>query len=86
MVFNLADKIEVFLDANFYLLIPHSSMNSIANIFIKLMENKVILISIDGMRPDGFLACKNPYIEIISKKEALDIDDIEDYKMCQAMW
>ena len=43
MVFNLADKIEVFLDANFYLLIPHSSMNSIANIFIKLMENKVIL-------------------------------------------
>lgn len=25
-------------------------------------ENKVILISVDGMRPDGFLACKNPYI------------------------
>lgn len=25
--------------------------------------NKVILISVDGMRPDGFLACKNPYIE-----------------------
>ena len=24
---------------------------------------KVILISIDGMRPDGFLVCKNPYIE-----------------------
>lgn len=23
---------------------------------------KVILISVDGMRPDGFLACKNPYI------------------------
>ena len=26
-------------------------------------ENKVILISVDGMRPDGFLACGNPYIE-----------------------
>lgn len=25
-------------------------------------ENKVILISVAGMRPDGFLACKNPYI------------------------
>ena len=25
--------------------------------------NKVILISVDGMRPDGFLACNNPYIE-----------------------
>ena len=27
------------------------------------MSNKVILISVDGMRPDGFLSCKNPYIE-----------------------
>ena len=26
------------------------------------MENKVILISIDGMRPDGFLNCGNPFI------------------------
>ena len=25
--------------------------------------NKAILISVDGMRPDGFLTCKNPYIE-----------------------
>ena len=24
--------------------------------------NKVILISVDGMRPDGFLSCNNPYI------------------------
>ena len=24
--------------------------------------NKVILISVDGMRPDGFLSCGNPYI------------------------
>ncbi|MBR2460595.1 MAG: alkaline phosphatase family protein [Clostridia bacterium] len=26
------------------------------------MEKKVILISIDGMRPDGFLQCGNPFI------------------------
>jgi len=25
-------------------------------------KNKVILISVDGMRPDGFLKCGNPYI------------------------
>lgn len=27
------------------------------------MENKAILISIDGMRPDGFLQCGNPFCE-----------------------
>lgn len=27
------------------------------------MNNKVILISIDGMRPDGFLQCGNPFAE-----------------------
>ena len=27
------------------------------------MENKVILISIDGMRPDGLRACGNPYVK-----------------------
>ncbi|MBQ2738436.1 MAG: alkaline phosphatase family protein [Clostridia bacterium] len=27
------------------------------------MENKVILISIDGMRPDGLMGCGNPYIQ-----------------------
>ena len=27
------------------------------------MDNKVILISIDGMRPDGLLACGNPFVE-----------------------
>ncbi len=31
-------------------------------------KEKVILISIDGMRPDGFLGCKNPYINEIIKK------------------
>lgn len=32
------------------------------------MNNKVILISVDGMRPDGFLACGNPYINELMKK------------------
>ena len=31
------------------------------------MKQKVILISIDGMRPDGFLNCKNPYINEMMK-------------------
>ena len=29
------------------------------------MENKVILISIDGMRPDGLRACGNPYLSTL---------------------
>ena len=31
------------------------------------MENKVILISIDGMRSDGFEQCANPYIDELKK-------------------
>ena len=31
------------------------------------MKEKVILISIDGMRPDGFLACGNPFTEEMMK-------------------
>lgn len=31
-------------------------------------QNKVILISIDGMRPDGFLQCGNPYIHELMNK------------------
>lgn len=31
------------------------------------MENKVILISIDGMRPDGLRACGNPYVKELEK-------------------
>jgi len=38
------------------------------------MENKVILISVDGMRPDGFLACCNPYIELMMKKAYYTLD------------
>ena len=32
------------------------------------MENKVILISIDGMRPDGLKACKHPFLQEMMKK------------------
>ena len=32
------------------------------------MKNKVILISIDGMRPDGLKACGNPYLSELEKK------------------
>ena len=32
-----------------------------------------------------FVYGKNPYLQIVSKSEALDIDDIEDYKMCEAL-
>ncbi len=38
------------------------------------MKNKVILISIDGMRPDGFLQCGNPCIEEIMKKAYYSLD------------
>jgi len=31
------------------------------------MKNKVILISIDGMRPDGVQACGNPFVEELKK-------------------
>ena len=31
------------------------------------MKKKVILISIDGMRPDGLKACGNPYVEELEK-------------------
>ena len=32
------------------------------------MEKKVILISVDGMRPDGLLQCGNPFVEELMKK------------------
>lgn len=35
---------------------------------------KVILISVDGMRPDGFLACQNPYIEEMMAKAYYTLD------------
>lgn len=39
-----------------------------------MCENKVILISVDGMRPDGFLACKNPYIEKLMQMAYYTLD------------
>ena len=39
-----------------------------------IMEKKVILISIDGMRPDGFLQCGNPFIHEMMKKATYTLD------------
>ena len=36
--------------------------------------NKVILISVDGMRPDGFLECGNPYIHELMKSSSYALD------------
>lgn len=38
------------------------------------MKNKVILISIDGMRPDGFLSCGNPWIHTLMEKSYHTLD------------
>ena len=38
------------------------------------MQNKVIFISIDGMRPDGFLQCGNPYIHELMKRSAYTLN------------
>ena len=38
------------------------------------MEKKVILISIDGMRPDGLKTCGNPYVSELEKQCAFTYD------------
>ena len=38
------------------------------------MKRKVILISIDGMRPDGLLACGNPFVQELLKLGAYTLD------------
>lgn len=38
------------------------------------MNNKVILISIDGMRPDGLMKCKNPYVDELKKMASYTFD------------
>lgn len=38
------------------------------------MKNKVILISIDGMRPDGVLQCGNPYVEKLMQTASYTLD------------
>lgn len=37
-------------------------------------KNKVILISVDGMRPDGFLSCGNPYIKTMMENSFYTLD------------
>ena len=39
-----------------------------------MAATKVILISVDGMRPDGFLKCGNPYVETLMKKAYYTLD------------
>lgn len=39
-----------------------------------MVKEKVILISVDGMRPDGFLACGNPFIEEMMKNSWYSLD------------
>ncbi len=38
------------------------------------MRSKVVLISIDGMRPDGVLQCNNPYVEELKNLCAYSFD------------
>ncbi len=38
------------------------------------VNNKVILISVDGMRPDGLTACGNPYVEQLMKMGSYALD------------
>ena len=38
------------------------------------MNNKVILISVDGMRPDGFLQCGHPFAEKLMKLSSYSLE------------
>ena len=38
------------------------------------MENKVILVSIDGMRPDGVLQCGHPFVEEMMRLGSYTLD------------
>ena len=42
------------------------------------MKNKVILVSIDGMRPDGVMQCGNPFVEELMKKGAYTLEKFAD--------
>ena len=43
------------------------------------MKNKVILISIDGMRPDGFLSCGHPFIHEMMARGAYTLSAASMY-------
>ena len=38
------------------------------------MNRKVILISIDGMRPDGLLQCGNPFVQELMKRGSYTLE------------
>ena len=38
------------------------------------MKEKVIIISIDGMRPDGLIKCKNPYVDELKEIASYTFD------------
>ena len=38
------------------------------------MDKKVILVSIDGMRPDGLLQCGNPYVQQLMQMASYTLD------------
>ena len=38
------------------------------------MKNKVILVSIDGMRPDGVMQCGSPFVEKMMKTGSYTLD------------
>ena len=40
------------------------------------MDKKVILISIDGMRPDGALECGNPFVSELMKRGSYNLTEI----------
>lgn len=43
------------------------------------MSNKVILISIDGMRPDGLMGCKNPFLSELMARASYTLDAVTVY-------
>lgn len=51
----------------------------------KVIVNGFYIAKRQNMIDWRFVYGKNPYLQIVSKSEALDIDDIEDYKMCEAL-
>ncbi len=50
--------------------IIESKNKSFPEVFMK----KVVIVSIDGMRPDGFLECGSPFIREIMKKATYSLN------------
>lgn len=50
------------------------------------MKEKVILISIDGMRPDGFLQCGHPFVKQMLEQFSfcfVGLSNILDSELCR---